>query len=227
MTIAAKPKRRPPFTTLATRLMPTSFSTKSLSSRSPRWRSPSRPRPPRSRPPEDRAPADDRSPPPGRAPPPPGRAPPPGVRAMKALSLENEPALAGGVGQGLDPAMEEIAAAVEHDGGDAGGLGALGDELADGRRGGPVGALLQALAQALVDARRGRHGAAGGVVDHLRVDVLRRAEHRQPQPAAAVLGDARAHAPLTAAEQFLGFAGHRSAPTSSCLPCGGSARRRI
>jgi hypothetical protein len=40
-TIAAKPNRRPPFTTLATRLMPTSFSTNSLSSRLPSrdWRS--------------------------------------------------------------------------------------------------------------------------------------------------------------------------------------------
>src|SRR5260370_38526342 len=226
MTIAAKPKRRPPFTTLATRLMPTSFSTKSPSSRSPRWRSPSRPRWPRSRPPEDRAPADGRSPPPGRgpppgrAPPPPGRAPlpppgralPPGVRAPKGLSLESEPALAGGVGQGLDPAMEEIAAAVEHDGGDAGGLGALGDEPADGCRSGLVGALLEALAQGLVAARPRGHRSAGGVVHHLRVDVLRRAEHRQPQPAAAVLGDPPAHAPLPPPQTILWFASHPSAP---------------
>src|SRR5882762_2248360 len=42
MTSAAKPKRRPPFTTLATRLMLTSFSANSLSSRSRCWPSPSR-----------------------------------------------------------------------------------------------------------------------------------------------------------------------------------------
>src|SRR5229473_8531816 len=44
MTSAAKPNRRPPFTTLATRLMLTSFSVNSLSSRSRDCRSPSRPR---------------------------------------------------------------------------------------------------------------------------------------------------------------------------------------
>src|SRR5258708_22713613 len=42
MTSAAKPKRRPPFTPLATRLMLTSFSVNSLSSRSRCWPSPSR-----------------------------------------------------------------------------------------------------------------------------------------------------------------------------------------
>src|SRR5258708_7510968 len=42
MTSAAKPNRRPPFTTLATRLMLTSFSANSLSSRSRCWPSPSR-----------------------------------------------------------------------------------------------------------------------------------------------------------------------------------------
>src|SRR5258708_61595 len=45
MTSAAKPKRRPPLTTFATRLMPTSFSVNSLSSRSRGWRSPSPLRP--------------------------------------------------------------------------------------------------------------------------------------------------------------------------------------
>src|SRR3990172_4318532 len=40
ITSAAKPKRRPPLTTLATRLMPTSFSTRSLSSRVRSRRSP-------------------------------------------------------------------------------------------------------------------------------------------------------------------------------------------
>src|SRR6516225_6883988 len=64
-TRAAKPKRRPPFTTLATRLMLTSFSTSSLSSRL-RSRSP-----PRSR-----------------------RSPPLSLRAMQAL-LEGQAALAG------------------------------------------------------------------------------------------------------------------------------------
>src|SRR5919199_1776302 len=102
-TSAAKPKRRPPFTTLATRLMLTSFSTNSLSSRSRPCRSPpSRPpRPPRS----------------------------PCARAIEFF-LEVEAALAGGVGQGLDPAVIDVAAAVEHDRLDPGRLGALGEQLA-------------------------------------------------------------------------------------------------
>src|SRR5579863_5373437 len=105
MTRAAKPKRRPPLTTLATRLMLTSFSANSDSSRD--WLSP----PSRLR----RSPC---------------------VRAIRGplsqtTGSEIEPALAGGVGQGLDPAMIEIGAAVEHDPLDAGDLGALGDQLTD------------------------------------------------------------------------------------------------
>src|SRR5260370_27088273 len=98
MTSAAKPKRRPPLTTFATRLMPTSFSVNSLSSRSRGWRSPSPLRP--------------------------------CVRAIGPLS-EIEPALAGGVGQGLDPAVIEIGAPVEHHPPDPGRLGAFGEPFAD------------------------------------------------------------------------------------------------
>src|SRR3954471_3383852 len=116
MTRAAKPKRRPPFTTLATRLMLTSFSTNSVSSRSRCWPSPSRRR---------RSPCCVR--------------PPPWVRAIRTSS-ELEAALAGGVGQGLDPAMIEIGAAVEDDAPDPARLGALGDQLADGGGRFPVGA---------------------------------------------------------------------------------------
>src|SRR6185437_6926160 len=142
----------------------------------------------------------------------------------EAPFLEIEAALAGGVGQGLDPAMEEIAAAVEDHRADTGRLGALGDELADRRRGGLVGAALEALAQALVDARRRRQGLALRVVDHLGIDVLRGAEHAEPRPASRMLGDPAAHAPLPAAEQVFGFAAHGTASTSSCLPCDGYAR---
>src|SRR5690349_23249751 len=101
MTSAAKPKRLPPLTTLATRLMPTSFSVNSLSSRSRGWRSPSPPlRPSRC------------------------------VRAIRIPS-ETEPALAGGIGQRLDPAVVEIGAAVEYHSLDTRRLGALGEQLAD------------------------------------------------------------------------------------------------
>ena len=52
---------------------------------------------------------------------------------LQALSVrsERQPALAGAVGQGRDAAVVLVAGAVEDDAVDAGGLGALGDELAD------------------------------------------------------------------------------------------------
>src|SRR6266581_6843846 len=113
MTIAAKPNRRPPLTTFATRLMPTSFSVNSLSSRSRGWRSPSPPLRP-SRP----------------------------VRAIKPLS-QIEAALTGGVGQGFDPAVIHIGAAVEYHPLDPRRLGAFGEQFADRARRCPVGAGLQ------------------------------------------------------------------------------------
>src|SRR5690242_946618 len=203
--MAAKPKRRPPFTTLATRLMPTSFSINSLSSRSAR--SPRGPRSPSPRP------RGGRSPPPrlrgglspveGRE----GRSPADGVVAMLPF-LEIEAARAGGVGQGLHPAMKEIAAAIEDDGGDAGGLGALGEELADGFRRFLVGAGL-AAAQRLIEGRCRGQRVAGDIVDDLRVDVPPRAEHREPRPALVGARETRAHAPPATFEKCIGFAAHR------------------
>src|SRR5262245_10098990 len=147
-TSAAKPKRRPPFTTLATRLMWTSLSVNSLS-RSSRSR--------RSR----------------------------GSRAIMSvqlfslvLLLEAEPALARGVGQRLDAPVIEIAAAVEHHLFDVLRSRPLGQELSDRLGGRNVGAGLHASAHVLLDRRRRHQCLAFGVVDHLRVDVLRRAEHR-------------------------------------------------
>src|SRR5665647_3430693 len=67
-TSALKLKRRPPFTTLATRLIATTFSIRSLCSRSPRLSPPRPPPPPR--------PRSEPGPPPGPLRPPP--APPPG-----------------------------------------------------------------------------------------------------------------------------------------------------
>src|SRR6516162_2343038 len=136
-TRAAKPNRRPPFTTLATRLMLTSFSVNSLSSRSRDCRSLSL-RPRRS----------------------------PCVRAM-LLPSEIETALAGGVGQGFYPAVKKIGAAVEHDPLDACRLGAFGDQLADGTRGGDIGAGPQACLQPAIEGRCCRQGAPGRVIDDL------------------------------------------------------------
>src|SRR4051794_5878759 len=148
MTSAAKPNRRPPFTTLATRLMLTSFSANSLSSRSRGGPSPSRLR---------------RSP------------------CVRAISLPSEiqPALAGGVGQGLDPAMIHIGAAIEHDALDAGRLGALGDQLADCRCRRLVGPGLQIAAQSRIERRGRRKRVPGGIVDDLGIDMARGTVHRQ------------------------------------------------
>src|SRR6478735_1002834 len=84
-------------------------------------------------------------------------------------SSQGESALAGPVGDSCHPAVVLVAAAVEHDGGDAGSLGALGDELADlaglGRlvtvRGTQVG----------LEGRRRRERLADAVVDDLGRDV--------------------------------------------------------
>src|SRR3954465_8523707 len=142
MTSAAKPNRRPPFTTLATRLVLTSFSANSLSSRSRGGPSPSRLR---------RSPC---------------------VRAI-ALPSEIQPALAGGVGQGLHPAMIHIGAAIEHDALDPGRLRALGNQLADRAGCRLVGPGLQLFAQSRIERRGRRERMPGGIVDNLGVDMAR------------------------------------------------------
>src|SRR6516165_8342016 len=109
------------------------------------------------------------------------RSPRSSLRAI-SIPLEIQAGFARGVGQGLDAAVKQVAAAVEDHVLDALFQGALGDELADALGGGLVGALLAALAP--FEARGGGHRDALGVVDDLGVDVLRRAEHRQTDAAA-------------------------------------------
>src|SRR5262245_57368587 len=152
-TSAAKPKRRPPFTTLATRLMWTSLSVNSLSSRS-RSRSRSRPCGSRAmivtggqmtdaRDGQPEALRRDR-----------------GQISIRPLSsvvrlLEFQPDLAGGIRQGLDAAVVEVAAPVEDHVLDAFRNGTLSDELADRLRRRDVGASLEAPAHVLLE-RGGR-----------------------------------------------------------------------
>src|SRR5580704_6540106 len=180
MTKAAKPKRRPPFTTLATRLMCTSLSTNSLS-RSSFLR-------------------------------------PCGSRAISVRLVadrirrsEIQPALAGGLGQGLDPAVIEIAAAVEHDVLDALLFGAFGDELAHRLGRIDAGAGLLALARRFFDRRRRHERDALVVVDQLRVDVLRRAVNRQSLALARGAAQGAAYAPGAPHDPVAEFA-HRAAP---------------
>src|SRR3954468_21348753 len=171
ITSAAKPKRRPPFTTLATRLMCTSLSTNSLGSR---W-------PPRSRPPPSRLGS--------RA-----------IRIFSLFGqfarphpLEIQAAFARGVGERLDAPVVAVAAAIEHDVLDALLDRALGDELADRLRRIDVGAGLQVAAHVLLKRRGRRNRCAPSVVDHLGVNVLARAMHGQPRAAGRCVLDGAAH----------------------------------
>src|SRR5579883_1792224 len=166
-TSAAKPKRRPPFTTLATRLIATSFSVNSFS-RSSRSRCRSR---------GSRAMTEIRF----------------RYRSDRVVS-ELEPALAGSLGQRLDAAVEHVAAAIEHDVLDALGGGALGHRLADSLRGLDVGAGLERPAHVLLHRGGGGDRLAFAVIDDLRIDVLRRAKDRQPWPLAGHRLDAAADA---------------------------------
>src|SRR4051795_6509873 len=147
ITSAVKLKRRPPLTTLDTRLMATTRSMKLLFSAGA---------PPGPRPPSPRA---------RRALPPP--APPPrrcgpGIRrpsrSAQRCSSEVQPALAGPVGQRGDAAGVPVATPVEDDRGDPGGLRPLGDERADlagqGR--------LVALGPTQAGGPGGRAGPGGG-----------------------------------------------------------------
>ena len=129
-TSAVNEKRRPPLTTLATRLISTTRSC-------------------RSRPVAD----TDRS---GAA-----------MSSFEVAVLEVQAALAGALGERLHAAVVLVAAAVEHGGLDAGGLRALGQQLA-----GALG-LLERLERAQVGLGPvdGGQRAAGVVVDELGEDA--------------------------------------------------------
>src|ERR1700759_4331485 len=81
-----------------------------------------------------------------------------------SLELETQSAFARCIGQGLDAAVIDIAAAVEHHFLDALRRGAFGDELADRLRRADVGAGFEARAQILLHRRRRSDGSAGAVV---------------------------------------------------------------
>src|SRR5690606_1736390 len=90
--------------------------------------------------------------------------------------LELKTGLAGGIRQRRDLAVVEVAAAVEDHGADVGGLGALGDELADLGRGSDI---RRRVLHRLVEGGGGDDRAARHVVDDLGVNVLVRVMHCQ------------------------------------------------
>src|SRR3954454_11042205 len=92
------------------------------------------------------------------------------------IDSELEPRLAGGVGQGLDPAMIFVASTVEANLVNTGAPGPLGDDAADDRGRRLVAAVgLLRLDLGVERAGRGQRPALG-VVDHLGIDVLRAPE---------------------------------------------------
>jgi hypothetical protein len=70
---------------------------------------------------------------------------------MLSLS-EIKTALAGGIGQGLDPAVKQISASIEDDSLDSRRPSPLGNELADSARSRYVGATLEARLDAAIEA---------------------------------------------------------------------------
>src|SRR5690348_17780092 len=104
--------------------------------------------------------------------------------------------------------MKHIGAAVEHDLFDPRLFGALGDQLADRTRGGAIGAAPDLALDVAVERRCRGERLPGRVVDDLRIDVPRRAEHREPEPALRRLPQLVALAFAPPAKQFIWLLGH-------------------
>src|SRR3954447_8431195 len=218
-TRAVKLKRRPPCTTLATRLMATTRSTYWLFSAPPRRSS----RPPPRRSPPERCPRWA----------PLMRCPLPllfcACQPCEPWS-EGQSALTGGIGEGRNAAVVLVARAVEDDGLDARALRPLGHQLADLLG---LGGLV-----ALEGAQVGFHGGgrdqrlAHEVVDDLHADVLGRPGHDQARPVRGARDLLAAphltvEARLRAGRSVLVLGqGDTHVTYQPFRPCGGCARRR-
>src|SRR5450631_3489004 len=194
-TSAVKLKRRPPLTTLETRLMVTTRSTKAfLSGALSRRLSRSRPPPRRSL----------RSPPlaplAAPAPTPVPRRWGPGIRrsssqkSRAARASQGQTALACTVSERSDAAVVTVAAAVKDDRVDAGALGARSEQLANLAR---LGRLVAVERSEVGFHGRGRgHRCAQRVVDDLHEDVPTRPRHDQARAQRGAI-DPLAHAQVT------------------------------
>ena len=96
---------------------------------------------------------------------------------MGSEQSQGQTALAGTFGHRRNTAVVLVAAAIEHDGVDAGSFGALSDELAD--LAGLHCLVTGQRAQVCLELRCLDERAANGVVDHLRHDVPGRARHHE------------------------------------------------
>src|SRR5262245_9553701 len=112
------------------------------------------------------------------------------------MPSEIQTSVASGIGDRGDATVVGVATAVEPDGGDAGGLGAIGDERADTLCGGDA-ATGAGAAQIGLGRRGGGQRAAALVVDHLRRDVLVRAVDREARTLRRTV-HVLAHAPVAA-----------------------------
>src|SRR5216684_1567 len=117
-------------------------------------------------------------------------------QTLETNLLEAEPAFTRGIRERLDAAVIEIAAAIEHHFLDAVLHGAFRQQLADSLGRVDVGTGVAALAHRLLQRRSRRQRLALQVVDDLRIDVLRRAEYRQPRTAAGGTTQRQPHALL-------------------------------
>ena len=88
---------------------------------------------------------------------------------MMCLALELKSTFTRGIGEGFDFSVIEVTTAIEDHGVDAGGDGTLREELANLLRADNV---RRRLLEGFVERGGGTQGAALGIVDDLRVDVL-------------------------------------------------------
>src|SRR5690554_4366265 len=113
-----------------------------------------------------------------------------------ALRLEAQPALAGRIGQGFHPAMKKVCAAIEHDFGHTGLLGALGQGLANFAGSSLVCTIIDL--EILLERRGSGKRYPVHIVDDLRIDVLFRTEDRQARTAIGTCLDGLANTRLAA-----------------------------
>src|SRR5262245_38663659 len=98
-------------------------------------------------------------------------------KALPTLKFESR--FARRLGQSADAPVVEVAVAIEDDLGDALVLAEAGDELPDLLGGADLVVLFELALEVLREGRGGREGLARRVVDDLRVDVPRGAEHAE------------------------------------------------